>query len=93
MKKVLKGKKEIVAHKLSANISPSKIGTSSNKVLTSASYIANEFNHYFSNFGKTLSQAIPLVDINFSTFLSQLSSYSFFLMLHLFRKYKTLFLV
>ena len=73
MKKIWKGIMEIVASKLSASICPSKIVTSSNKVLTNASDIANEFNNYFANVGKTLSQAILTVAINFQlSYLSRL---------------------
>ena len=41
--------------------------------------IANKFNDYFANIGKTLSQAIPRVDTNFSTFLFKPLTNSFFL--------------
>ena len=41
--------------------------------------IANEFNDYFANIGKTLSQAIPRVDTNFSTFLFKPLTNSLFL--------------
>ena len=47
-----------------AYVTPSEIVVnSSNKVLSNTNDIANEFNDYFANIGKTLSQAISRVDI------------------------------
>ena len=46
-----------------AYVTPSKVVVnSSNKVLYDTNDIANEFNDYFANIGKTLSQAIPRVN-------------------------------
>ena len=47
--------------------------------MTKASDIANAFNHYFVNVGKSLSQAIPRVDASFSSFLFNPLPHSFFL--------------
>ena len=69
IKIIWKGIKQIVALKPEAYIAPSKIVTSSNKVLTNTNDIANEFNHYFANIGNTLGQAIPRADTVFTNFL------------------------
>ena len=68
-KNIWKGIKQLVALKPKAYTTPTKIVTSSNTVLTKASDIANAFNHYFVNVGKSLSQTIPKVDVSFSSFL------------------------
>ena len=49
------------------------------KLLSNTIDIANEFNDYFVNIGKTLSQAVPRVDIISSTFLFKPLTNSFFL--------------
>ena len=69
IKTIWKGIKELVAFKPKAYTTPTKIVTSSTTVLTKASDIANAFNHYFVNVGKSLSQTIPKVDVSFSSFL------------------------
>ena len=64
IKNIWKGIRQIVALKPMAYVTPSEIVVnSSNKVLSNTNDIANEFNDYFANIGKTLSQAIPRVDI------------------------------
>ena len=79
IKNIWKGIKQLVAVKPEAYTTPTKIVTSSNTVLTKASDIANTFNCNFVNVGKSLSQAIPKVDVSFSSFLFNPLPHSFFL--------------
>ena len=63
IKNIWKVIRQIVALKPMAYVTPSKVVVnSSNKVLYDTNDIANEFNDYFANIGKTLSQAIPRVN-------------------------------
>ena len=79
IKNVSKGIKQLVSLKHKRNQPPRKIITQQNTVLTDTKEIAKEFNLYFANIGKRISQTIPKARSTFSSYLPSPQSASFFI--------------
>ena len=79
MKNIWKGIKQIINSKpRGSSSSPSKILEGEN-VLTDSKYIANAFNHFFTNIGNNLATSIPSVEATPMDFMSNQQLNSIFL--------------